>query len=241
MIPLIPKKILCCFIFGLYSLSGLAQDITNSNLIVRGNQWQVKLSELNKGLIRLPGRYVTNNHILSAGEKINKQFEILLTKIEQDTANQDLQNQLFYTNTNASLWYSQVTTDDYQVFLRRLVTGRPIKKEVVEDLKRTFAKWIRRPTLKNLNRYSQLLNNTGKSYEILTKLSVSTDYKEGISVRYRSITEENSEIFDSSLKRKMVPVGNYYVWLEKDGTVISDNTVGYPCITSTKRIVLNSR
>jgi hypothetical protein len=241
MIPSIPKNILLYFTFGLYSISGIAQDNSNSDLIEIGNQWQVTLSELNKEIIRLPERYVSNKHVLSAGKKINKEIEIILNKIDQDPTNQDLFNQLFLNNTNASLWYSQITTDDYQVFLRRLVTGRPIKKEVVEDIKLVFAKWIKTAKLKNLNRYSQILHDTGKSYEILTKLTVSTNYKEGVSVKYRSITDNDSEILDSSLERKLIPVGNYYVWLEKDGSVISDNTIGYSCITSTKKIVLSSR
>ena len=134
-----------------------------------------------------------------------------------------------------------MTTDDFQVFLRRLVTGRPINRDVIQDLKKAYIKWLKNPSLKNLQRYSQMLLETGKSYEILTKLKVSTSDIETATIKYKSLLNEEVQILIGPKAEKTIPVGNYYVWLEKEGKIVSDISHGFPCIRSTKRINLSGQ
>jgi hypothetical protein len=197
----------------------------------------MKLSELKASMVVAPETYLSYKEISKAKEKIENEISVIMLDIEKNPEDTDLYNDLILQNTNASLWYSEVTKEDFQIFLRRLVMGRPINKDVIQDLKKTYIKWLKSPSIKNLNRYSQMLSETGKSYEILTKLKVFTEELEDTQIKYRSLTNNNTETLKGPIAEKTIPVGNYYVWLEKDGKILSDNTNGYNCIRSTKTIV----
>jgi len=231
-----------CFllIIAVLALNQLrAQNPQDSDVLEGGDQWILKLSELESSSVVVPESYMSFKEITKAKDKIENEISEITLSIDKDPEDRELYNELVLQNTNASLWYSEVTTEDFQVFLRRLVTGRPINKDVIQDLKKTYIKWLKDPSIKNLNRYSQMLLETGKSYEILTKLKVSTEDLEDGQIKYRSLTNKNTEILNGPVAEKTIPVGNYYIWLEKDGKILSDNSNGYNCIRSTKTIVFS--
>ena len=217
-----------------------AQDHQDIDVIGISNQWKIKLSELETSMVVMPDSYMAFKYLSKAKDKIENEISKITEGIDSDPNDLELYNNLILQNTNASLWYSEVTTEDFQLFLRRLVMGRPINKDVIQDLKKSYLKWIKSPTIKNLNRYSQMLLETGKSYEILTKLQVSTNGLDQITIKYRPLNQDVVETLNGPSAEKTIPVGNYYVWLEREGKVISDNINGYSCIRSTKKIVLSS-
>lgn len=216
-----------------------AQRNFSIDQIETGNKWDQKISEIKETEIKT--RYLTNKNFEKAKSRIQKDIDKAATKFKSDPENQEYYDHFFLVTTNASIWYSQVTSKDFQIFLKRLVTGRPISKDVILDVKNSYVKWVRKPTLKNLEHYSQTLHNTGRSYEILTRLQVSTNGMTDVQVKYMELTNGIVETLNGETVTKTVPVGNYYVWLESEGIVVSDNTNGYPCITSSKNIVLNTR
>jgi len=233
------KNLALLIVGGLILSNVRAQEYQDVDILGIGYKWKTKLSELESSMVIMPDSYMAYKDLSKARVKIEKEISKITVSMELDPADLELYNNLILQNTNASLWYSEVTTEDFQLFIRRLVTGRPINKDVIQNLKKSYLKWIKNPTIKNLNRYSQMLMETGRSYEILTKLKVSTKDPENTLIKYRPVTSTNIETLKGPMAEKIIPVGNYYIWLEKDGKVLSDNTNGFPCIRSTKNITLS--
>lgn len=234
------SELILVVLFGLIVSDTIAQGNPDNQLITNSNEWKSRLLELEATMVKVPERYMSASSVLKAGRKIEKDLATNQEKLQKDSNNEEFHDKLFIRNTNASLWYAQITSNDFQLFLRRLVTGRPISKQVIDDLKKAYFKWIKNPSVKNLEHYSKLLLDAGKSYEILTKLQVISDEDEGTIIKYRPLTNDDEKTLIGPIAEKTIPVGNYYVWLERKGKVVSDYANGFPCITSTKRIVLSS-
>jgi hypothetical protein len=194
-----------------------------------------QLEDLEDGMIELPDWYMTFKDVYKGRDKIARSLGSALEKYKI-SSDPETQKTLVNEYLNASLWYSEVTSEDFQVFMRRFVTGRPISKDVIDDLRKSYLKWIKSPNIKNLDRYSQLLLSAGRSYEILTRLQVTVDDDKEIEIKYQAFNTEEVATLHGPVTDKKIPVGNYFVWLEKDGQPISQKNSIYACITGWSKI-----
>jgi len=209
-------------------------DVKNSPDQVAEN-WIVRYEFLNDSTLKIPDRTITIKQAIKASQKIKKNLKKSISKYKNSNKSMAYKHQLFKSNTNASLWYKNVQTGDFQKLLKKLVTGTQMSQHHIHSLRDAYHKWIISPTIKHLVHYSEELAVTARSYEVLCKLSVKNVPDKAI-IKYSGITSDTEKSMDRILSEKVVPVGNYYVWVENDRGVISDKSHANYCITNHQTI-----
>ena len=189
-------------------------------------------------------RYIQEDQAIKAEELVIKQMEKVNKKVfaelEKDSAlSQSTIDDIFLVAANASLWQAQVQGDDFYILAKRFATGTRINREVVDDLRERYIKWLQNPTVKNLEKYSDELLLMGRSYEVLCKVKLKVDPNiEGDKlVKYRTISTDSRErAVPRNSMEKVVPVGNYFVWLEDAEGARSQKTFAFHCTPREKTI-----
>ncbi len=201
--------------------------------------WIMQYHFLDDSTLTLPDKTISKGQAIKAGQKIKRNLKKAIEKYEksnQDTANLSY---IYEVITNASLWYKNIQSNDFQKLLNTLLTTRQISQKTVHTLVDAYHKWIISPSFRHLSNYSELLTNTGESYEILCRLSVD-NVPDNFIVKYMNLTSDNAKTLDPSLYEKVVPAGNYYIWFEAKGVVASDKSYAYQCITESQLIEFNT-
>jgi hypothetical protein len=210
------------------------QDVLNDPDDVAEN-WIVQYELLNDSTLKIPDRTITKKQAIKASQKIKSNLGKAVSKYKNSDKSAAYQHQLSISNTNASLWYKNVQSADFQRLLKKLVTGTQMSPDHIHSLRDAYHKWIISPTIKNLISYSEELALTGRSYEILCRMSFENVPDNAI-IKYADITSDSEKSLDRIHSEKVVPVGNYYVWLENDGGVITDKSHANYCITNNQNI-----
>jgi len=148
-------------------------------------------------------------------------------------------DQMYMANTNASLWIKYIQGDHFSRLLKRLLTSTQISRDHVHKVRNTYHKWMINPTTSNLNKYSHVLLQTGRSYEVMCELNVIDKFTDGSSVHYQPINDVRLRKLDLS-GVKSVPVGNYYIWREKNGETYSEPSSANFCITKQQHISISA-
>ncbi len=226
--------ILVCIILPLIN-SAFGQDSPYTELEEIGYNWVAKYSFLKDSALQIPDRTVSNEQAIKSGKKIIKNLEKSISKFEKGKKTKEDGDILFKQNTNASLWYKNIQSEDFHVLLRKLLTSTQISPKHIHSLRDAYHKWIISPTIKNLYKYSEVLSGTGRSYEILCRISVNK-VPNATQIKYMDITGNQVKTLDKVKLEKVVRIGNYYIWLEEGGEEISDRSDLKYCINNNQKV-----
>jgi hypothetical protein len=185
----------------------------------------------------IPDETLTRSKALKAREKVIGIMEKSLQKAAKHPEDPESYDHLMQASANASLWYRYIQGDHFSRLLKRLLTDTQIGRDRVHDVRDAYHKWMIQPSVANLNKYSDILLQTGRSYEVLCDLTLVDKITDGSRLKYRSLNGRRSQTLDASgIKR--VPVGNYYLWREKDGKISSEYSEANFCITKEQQVSL---
>lgn len=200
--------------------------------------WVERLQE-DEGLFNVPDESIVRRKAIKARSHLLRLVEKALDKSTKK-ADESRTKTLFMTNANASLWSGYIQGDYFSRFMKHLVTATQISQGHIHKVRDAYHKWIIHPSNSNLMNYSEILWQTGRSYEILCELKIVEQPGDGSYVLYHSISDQRVRRLENS-GMKHIPVGNYYLWREMDGIPRSEMSNATFCVTKEHQVSIETK
>lgn len=214
----------------------LGQDIESQQQVA--TEWIESLQLDNEKFI-VPDESIVRKKALKAKSQLIKSIEKAIDKSAKK-GDEKTYNLLFMTNTNATLWSKYIQGDHFSRLLKHMITGTQINQGHIHEVRDSYHRWILHPSNANLMKYSEILWQMGRSYEILCELKVIDSQVDGSYVLYHSISEERVRRLENT-GTKHVPVGNYYLWREFEGKPWSEMSDAAFCVTKEQQVSIDSK